>query len=100
MLKKNISNKKDIQKKLLLKQLSDIENLKKKISELELQSQTKNDIVHSVEAIHEEFIGIVNDLRDKREKYDELIAELQKMKEVMNKKEFKGRWKLIKWLMK
>ena len=42
----------------------------------------------------------VNAIKDKRKEYDELIEELRNMKKVMNQTVYKGRWRLVKLLIK
>lgn len=47
-----------------------------------------------------DFTMILDDLKEKRKKYEDLIEELTTMKNIFNQSVFKGRWKLIKLLMK
>jgi hypothetical protein len=41
-----------------------------------------------------------NAIKDKRKEYDKLVEDLRKMRKVMNKEFFKGRWRLVKFLIK
>ena len=78
----------------------EIESLKKTILDLKIEQDEKDNIIHSVDSIREEFKDIVNGLKDKEKEYDELIHDLRMMKNVMNQTVFKGRWKLVKFLIR
>lgn len=43
---------------------------------------------------------IVEDLKSKGEVYDKLVGELTEMKKIMNEEVFKGRWNIIRFLLK
>lgn len=90
----------EAQKKVILAQIEKIGKLKKQISDLEIDNQKKDAIINSITDIREELENTVEDLKEKREEYEKLIDELQQMKKVMNQTVFKGRWKLIKILLK
>ena len=97
---RSIEKRYEIQKKVVQNQITEIENLKKQISELEIDNCKKDEIIDSISVIRDDLVNTVEDLKNKREEYDKLIDELQKMKTVMNRTVFKGRWKLIKMLLK
>ena len=96
--KKN--KKSDFRNKVIKKQLEEIDNLKQTISELEISCKDKENIINSIESIRMDFTMILDDLKEKRKKYEDLIEELTTMKNIFNQSVFKGRWKLIKLLMK
>ena len=43
---------------------------------------------------------VVESMKSKVELYDRLIGELTEMKKIMNKEVFKGRWNLVRLLLK
>ena len=43
---------------------------------------------------------IVEDIKSKCEVYDKLVGELTEMKKIMNEEVFKGRWNIIRFLLK
>ena len=50
--------------------------------------------------VKKELKDITKELRGKRSEYENLIKELREMKTVMNQRVFKGRWKLVRFLIK
>lgn len=81
-------------------QSDEIKSLKKKIDELNISNQKKDELINSVDEFQKELDNIVADLRAKKEEYDELINEVRTMRSVFNEEVFKGRWNIIKWLLK
>ena len=97
----NYKNKKsDFKTKIITRQIDEIDSLRKKISDLEIDNKNKDEIIESINALRNDLINIVNEIKDKSDKYDMLIAEVMQMKSVINKTVFKGRWKLIRFLLK
>lgn len=90
----------DTQKKIVLKQLDEIEHLKSIISDLEIDTEKRTELIDSITDIRTELYEVIDDLSEKREEYSRLIEDLRQMKMVMNQTVFKGRWKLIKLLLK
>lgn len=89
----------ETQKKIVLRQLDEIEHLKSAISDLEIDSEKRTELIESITDIRTELYEVIDDLNEKREEYARLIEDLRQMKMVMNKTVFKGRWKLIKLLL-
>ena len=90
----------ETQKKIVLRQLDEIEKLKSSISELEIDSEKRTELIDSITDIRTELYEVIDDLSEKREEYTRLIEDLRQMKMVMNQTVFKGKWKLIKLLLK
>lgn len=92
--------KSDLRNKIIVKQVDKIDALQKQISLLEIDNAKKDEIIITVNALRDDLFEIVNELKGKGEKYDGLIAELMQMRSVMNQTVFKGKWKLIRLLLK
>ena len=93
-------NKSDIKNRMILNQIDKIDKLQKTISELEISCEEKDKIIKSINVLRDDLFATVNKLKKKGERYDELIADLMAMRKVINQTVFKGRWKLIRLLLK
>ena len=92
--------KSDLKSRIITRQVDEINSLQKKVSALEIDSVKKDEIIYSIDTIRDDLFEIVNELKGKSEKYDELVKELMQMRNVMNQTVFNGRWKLIRLLLK
>lgn len=90
----------ETQKKIVLRQLDEIEKLKSSISELEIDSEKRTELIDSITDIRTELYEVIDDLSERREEYTRLIEDLRQMKMVMNQIVFKGKWRLIKLLLR
>lgn len=90
----------ETQKKIVLRQLDEIEKLKSSISELEIDSEKRTELIDSITDIRTELYEVINDLSERREEYTRLIEDLKQMKMVMNQTVFKGKWRLVKLLLR
>lgn len=90
----------ETQKKIVLRQLDEIEKLKSSISELEIDSEKRTELIDSITDIRTELYEVIDDLSERREEYTRLIQDLRQMKMVMNQTVFKGKWRLIKLLLR
>ena len=100
-MSRGISKKKsDMKSQIILRQVDKIDALQKNISDLKIDNAKKDEIINSIGSLRNDLFTIVNELKDKSERYDELLAELIQMRSVMNQTVFKGRWKLIRLLLK
>lgn len=90
----------ETQKKIVLRQLDEIEKLKSSISELEIDSEKRTELIDSITDIRTELYEVIDDLSERREEYTRLIEDLRQMKIVMNQTVFKGKWRLIKLLLR
>lgn len=100
MNEKSYKRKLEFQENLIKKQSEEIKSLNAQIEELNLKCDEKDRIIHSVASLKKELSDNVSEVKKYKKEYKELIDELRKMKAVMNQTVFKGRWKLIKFLMK
>ena len=90
----------ETQKKIVLRQLDEIEKLESSISELEIDSEKRTELIDSITDIRTELYEVIDDLSEKREEYTRLIQDLRQMKMVMNQTVFKGKWRLVKLLLR
>lgn len=90
----------ETQKKIVLRQLDEIEKLKSSIFELEIDSEKRTELIDSITDIRTELYEVIDDLSERREEYTRLIQDLRQMKMVMNQTVFKGKWRLIKLLLR
>ena len=83
-----------------MRQLDEIEKLKSSISELEIDSEKRTELIDSITDIRTELYEVIDDLSERREEYTRLIEDLRQMKMVMNQTVFKGKLRLIKLLLR
>ena len=92
--------KPDIKNRTILNQIDKIDKLEKTVSELKISCEEKDKIIASINVLRDDLFIVINQLKKKSDEYDVLIADLMEMRKVMNQTVFKGRWKLIRWLLK
>lgn len=88
------------QKKMISRQSKQIEDLKSEITRLELEIEEKDKIIDSVSSLREELIKNVTESKKYKDEYEGLLQELQKMKYILNHEVYKGKWWIIKHLIK
>ena len=99
MNKYSKNKKSDYKSRIISRQIDEIEHLKQEVSKLEIDCEEKNKLINSIDSLRDDLVGVIDELKNKRQEYDKLIVELYKMKSVMNQTVFKGRWKLIRLLL-
>ena len=97
---RKIERKYEKQKRTVLRQLSDIERLEHQIAGLRADSESKKELFNSVSDLYDDLTSTIVELKIKSDEYDKLISELQQMKKVMNQNFFKGKWRLIRFLLR
>lgn len=102
MRKKNskIKNNNDIRSRIIKKQTDEIESLKQTILNLEIDCEKKDELINLVDRMRSEMLDVVNEIKVKSREYDALINDLKQMKKAMNEDYFKGRWNLVRLLLK
>lgn len=99
--KKNKYQKRlDFQQKIISRQSEQIESLKLEIEKLNLKLIEKDELINSVEFLRKELKQNVNEIKRGKEEYRALINELKQMEKIVNQEVYKGRWKIVKWLIK
>lgn len=89
----------DIQKRVIASQNNEIEKLKQKINELEIEESQKDEIVELADSACDEMEDVLDDLVEAKQKYEALINELIEMRNVMEKMVFDGRYRKMKKLL-
>lgn len=97
---KGYKKKFEFQQKMIKRQSEQIQNLELQIETLKLECEEKDKIINSVESLRIELTKNVDEVNKYKKEYGELVGELKKMKEIMNQTVYKGRWKLIRFLIK
>lgn len=100
MNEKNYKKRLDFQQQMISRQSKQIEDLKLQVEKLKLECQKKDEVINSVAPLREELKKEVAEIKKYKMRYKKLIEELRKMKKIINQNLYKGRWWLIKWLLK
>lgn len=100
MNNKNYEKKFEIQKNLITRQSKQIDSLKQQVENLKLELEEKDTLINSVESLKEQLAQNVADVKNYRKQYGMLIEEIKKMKSIIDKEIYRGRWWLIKFLIK
>jgi hypothetical protein len=100
MNEKKYEKRLDFQQKIISRQSEQIESLKLQNEKLKLELQKKDELINSVSSLREELIQNVSDSKKYKEEYGKLINEVRRMKKIMDKEVFNGRWWIIKLLLK
>ena len=97
---KSEKKKLDFQQKIITRQSKQIELLKLQIEYLKQKCQEKDDVINSVQSIREELVENAKEHRRLKNEYKELVDELKQMKKIIDVNVYKGRWKIVKFLIK
>ena len=100
MNEKKYKKRYELQSKIVSRQSEQIESLKAQIKKLELEHEVKDQTINSISHMREELLKNLDEIKAYKKQYKELIDELRKMKEIINQEVYRGRWKLIKFLIK
>lgn len=100
MNKKQYEKRLEFQEKIILKKSEEIEFLNSKIEDLKLELSKKDEIINSIEPMRSEMVETISQQQKLKDEYEKLVQELKQMKEIFNQEVYKGRWKLIKLLIK
>ena len=100
MNEKKYKKRLDFQQKIINRQSEQIDNLKFKIEKLENELIEKDKIIHSVEPMRKEMTENIKEQKRLKKEYKQLIQELKKMKSIVNQEVYRGRWWLMKLLLK
>lgn len=100
MDEKRYKKKLEVQQKIISRQSKQIEDLESQVQKLKLELKDKDEIINSITPLRNKLLKSVSDADDCKRQYKELVNELRKMKDVFNQEVFKGRWRLVKLLIK
>ena len=71
-----------------------------KLEKLKEECKEKDKIINSIEPLREEMAENVKEHKRLKNEYEKSVEELKLMKEIINETVYKGRWKIIKFLIK
>ena len=100
MNEKKYKKRLEFQQKIISRQSEQIDALKTEIETLKNKLKEKDEIINSVEPMRKEMAENINEQKRLKKEYKKLIQELKKMKSIVNQTVYKGRWWLIKFLLK
>ena len=100
MIEKKNKQRLDFQSKMIARQSEQIDSLKLEIQNLKQECKKKDEIIKSIEPLKSEMSTHVSEIKEYKKRYLELINELRKMKEIVNQEVYRGRWWLIRLLIK
>lgn len=100
MNEKKYKKRLGFQQKIIARQSEQIDDLKLKIEKLENELKEKDEIINSVTPLRNELTKNINEIKVYKKQYKQLIQKLKKMKSIINKEVYKGRWWLIKLFLK
>lgn len=90
----------ETQSKMISRQSKRIEDLEEENRKLKLEIEEKNNVISSIEPMRKELVNNIAEVKQYKNKYKSLIQELKKMKEIVNQEVYRGRWNIIRLLMK
>ena len=85
---------------MISRQSQQIENLKKQNQKLKEKLKEKDEILSSIEPMRIEMKENIEEIKQKKKEYHSLVNELKQMKEILNQEVYRGRWRIVKWLIK
>jgi DNA anti-recombination protein RmuC len=100
MSENNYKRKYEFQQKMITRQSEQIEALKLQNEKLKLEIAEKEQAINSVGYLREELTQNIADIKQYKEKYKRLIQDLRDMKKILNQEVYKGRWWLVRFLIK
>lgn len=100
MNEKKYKKKLESQNKIISRQSEQIESQNVQIAKLKLEIEEKDNMINSVASFKDELIQKNKDIDMYKKQLKELIDEVRKMKEILNQEVYKGKWWLVKLLIK
>ena len=100
MNEKNYKKRLDFQQKMISRQSEQLEDLKLQVEKLEQKLKEKDGIINYVQPMRIEMTENIKEYRKLKNEYRRIIDELKKMKERMNQEVYRGKWRLVRWLIR
>ena len=100
MNEKNYKKRLDFQQKMISRQSEQLEDLKLQVEKLEQKLKEKDGIINYVQPMRIEMTENIKEYRKLKNEYRRIIDELKKMKEIMNQEVYRGKWRLVRWLIR
>lgn len=90
----------DAQRKINERQKERIILLEEQVKKLENECKEKDELINCVEPMRKEMKQQVDKAKEYKEECKKLLAEIRKMKTIMDKEEFHGKWWFVRFLIK
>lgn len=100
MNERNYKRKYEFSQRVISRQLEQIESLKTQNEKLLLECQKKDEVINSFGSLRNDLTKEIENVKQYKEQYEELVKELRDMKTIFNKELYKGKWSLVKLLIK
>lgn len=100
MIENRYKKRYESQKKIVLKQKEQIQSLISEIEMLKRECEEKDELINCVEPLRNELLQDIADIKSCKEEWKKLLADMKKMKTIMDKNICNGRWWLIRFLIK
>lgn len=100
MNEKKYEKRLEMQNKLISRQSEQIKDLEQQVRDLQLEIEEKNKIINSIEPMREEMAKHIAEVKKRKVEFESLTNELRKMKDVLNETIYKGRWNIVKLLIR
>lgn len=81
-------------------QADEISKLRTQIDKLSIDCAEKDELISSVDSLYNEINAALDEIKKERDKYKKLNADLLEMRKIMNKEVFRGRWNLVRLLLR
>ena len=90
----------DVKSKIIKRQAEEIKSLEKEVENLKAMCEEKDNVISSVSYLREELQSLIDETKSKMKDYDDGVAEVKKMKKIFDEELYRGRWNLVKLLIK
>lgn len=100
MNEKKYEKRLEMQNKLITRQSEQIKDLEQQVRDLQLEIEEKNKIIFSIEPMREEMAKHIAEVKKCKVEFESLTNEVRKMKDVLNETVYKGRWNVVKLLIR
>lgn len=98
--KKYSTKEQDVKSKIIQKQADEIKFLEEEVANLKVMCEEKDKIINSISPLREELQSLIDEAKSKMSDYDAGVAEVKKMKKIFDEELYRGRWNLVKLLIK
>lgn len=100
MNEKKYEKRLEMQNKLISRQSEQIKDLEQQVRDLQLEIEEKNKVIFSIEPMRKEMAEHIAEVKRRKVEFESLTNELRKMEETINETVYKGRWNIVKLLIK
>lgn len=90
----------EMKNRIINRQSATIEDMKSKISSLEIASEKKDELMRSMDGLLDDMQNTIKEIDAKKDEYDRLIAELRDMRKIMDEEVFHRKWWILKHVLR